>query len=110
MYPVGAGKTTPPPIGRKADITMKKQRISLDLWQILQGTGQLDGEELLLKPDSGGFIRMELKGEPAGMGGVKWTPEQYLVIDLLADMDAMTTVDVCFFPEHPAEKDEKVGS
>lgn len=86
---------------------MKKQRISLDLWQILQGTGQLDGEELLLKPDSGGFIRMELKGEPAGMGGVKWTPEQYLVIDLLADMDAMTTVDVCFFPEHPAEKDEK---
>ncbi len=86
---------------------MNKDKLSLEHWKILQGTGASDQEGMLLKPDADGFIRMELKGEPARMGGVSWTPEQYLVIDMLADMDAMTTVDVSFFKEHPQEENEK---
>ena len=65
---------------------MSKQTIQLEQWKFLQGTGVKDAEGLLAKPDAEGFIRLELTGEKSRMGGVSWTPEQYLVIDMLADM------------------------
>ncbi len=86
---------------------MSKQTIQLEQWKFLQGTGVKDAEGLLAKPDAEGFIRLELTGEKSRMGGVSWTPEQYLVIDMLADMDAMTTVDVLFFKEKPLEEGER---
>jgi hypothetical protein len=93
---------------RKAEwIMMGKQKIPLEAWETIQGSAALDESGLRIQPDPDGFVRLQLKGETARMGGVSWTPEHYLIIDMLADMDAMTTVDIVFFKEHPSEEKEE---
>ena len=78
---------------------MIKENIDLEQLQIIQGEIISTEGKLTLKPDSEGFIRLRLEGATALMGGVKWSDDKYLVIDMLSDMDAMTTVDVIFFKD-----------
>ena len=84
-----------------------KEGCPLGQWEILQGDGAIDGEGLLLHPDKEGFIRLRLGGKPAEMGGIRWSPEKYLLVDMLLDMDSISTVDAVFFKEHPANPEEK---
>jgi hypothetical protein len=76
-----------------------KENIDLMKWQLLQGEIMTKEDALNIKPDENGFIRLSISGEKAKMGNVQWTEEKYLVIDMMSDMDAMTTVDVIFYKE-----------
>ena len=78
---------------------MKKENIDLFQLKMIRGKILPKKENLTLQPEEDGFIRLRLDGEAARMGGVKWSSDKYLVIDMLSDMDAMTTVDVTFFRE-----------
>lgn len=83
-----------------------KESCPLAQWEMLQGDGRIDGEGLLLHPNADGFIRLRLTGEPSKLGGICWSPEKYLIIDMLSDMDAMSTVDVLFFKKQSAQEKE----
>ena len=59
---------------RKAEwIMMGKQKIPLEAWETIQGSAALDESGLRIQPDPDGFVRLQLKGETARMGGVSWT-------------------------------------
>ena len=76
---------------------MVKENINLAQLQIIQGEITAKENGITIKPDEDGFIKLRLEGDTALMGSVKWTEDKYLVIDMLSDMDAMTTVDLIFF-------------
>ncbi|NMB96562.1 MAG: hypothetical protein GYA02_08115 [Clostridiaceae bacterium] len=76
---------------------MIKENINLALLQIIQGEAILKEGELTIKPDGNGFIKLRLESDTALMGDVEWTENKHLVIDILSDMDAMTTIDLIFF-------------
>jgi hypothetical protein len=86
---------------------MKRENIDLFRLNIIQGDKLSDKGGLSLKPDRDRFIRLRLDGDTAFMGGVEWNDQKYLIIDMLSDMDAMTTVDVMFFKAENADKNEQ---
>lgn len=76
---------------------MKKESIQFSQWKVLRGKHRPNNEEWVLQPDEDGFIRLRIDGDTARMGGVNWSSDRYLVIDMTSDMDAVTTVDISFF-------------
>jgi len=82
-----------------------KENIDLKELALLEGKIIIDEEPMTLMPDENGFIRLRISGVKANMCGIQWTDQKYLVIDMLADMDAMSTVDVIF-----SKADEEPGN
>ncbi|HEY8422096.1 MAG TPA: beta-galactosidase [Thermoclostridium sp.] len=80
-----------------------EEKINLSELEILKGRKQISNGHMVLTPDEEGFIRVKLSGEKAKMCGLEWTEEKYLVIDMLADMDAMASVDVMFYSNNSNE-------
>lgn len=91
-------------------MTMKMIKENLDVKNLtfLQGEAEVSEEGLVIKPDKEGFIRIRLSGGKARMGGVHWTDQKYLVIDMLSDMDALTPVDVIFYKQDTADAEENI--
>lgn len=80
---------------------MKKELIDLKQFYLAQGTAVPSDEGLTINPDKDGFIRLRLEGETGEMGGLHWADCRYLIIDMLADMDAQALIDVCFEKADP---------
>jgi hypothetical protein len=79
-------------------MNMLKEKIDFKKLQLLQGEITCSEEAVLsINPDENGYIRLGIVGEKAKMGSVSWTDDKYLVIDMLSDIDAMTTVDIIFY-------------
>lgn len=86
---------------------MSKKSIDLKALAVLQGSATFGTDGLSLLPDGDGFIRLRLEGEAGKLGGVEWSDELYLIVDMLADMDAMTNIDLLFFKAQGALENEK---
>ena len=75
---------------------MNKQIISFDKFNILRGKAKLLENGLNIIPDEDGFVSLRLNGEKGSIAGISWEDDHYLIVDMLADMDAMTNIDLFF--------------
>ena len=69
----------------------------MDQWEILQGSVAEMGKAVRLAPDQDGVVRMRIEGETAAMAGVRWSPEKWLIVDMLADMDSVVSIQFPFY-------------
>lgn len=74
-----------------------QERIAIDQWEILQGSVAGMGKAVRLVPDQDGVVRMRIEGETAAMAGVRWSPEKWLIVDMLADMDSVVSIQFPFY-------------
>lgn len=81
------------------------ETIDLKALTIIKGAPGDAPEGRLFLPEDGEII-LELKGEPAWMGNAAWTPDKYVVVEFMADIDSMARVELDFF-EQDNESDEK---
>ncbi|MDP4151902.1 MAG: beta-galactosidase [Bacillota bacterium] len=84
-----------------------KQNIDLEKFRIVQGLTISKASGLSLKPDKDGYIRLRLEGDAGKLGGEIWDDDKYLIIDMLADMDAMANIDLLFFKAEKTDPNEK---
>lgn len=73
-----------------------RERIDLSALAIIKGCKVSSPEGLTILPAPEGVV-LELAGPSAGMGGVTWTPEKFVVLELQADMQSMARIDLNFF-------------
>lgn len=76
-----------------------REKIAMDQWKILQGSITETGDALKAVPDQNGVVRLRIEGETAGMAGVKWSSDKWLIVDMLADMDSVVSVQFPFYQE-----------
>lgn len=74
-----------------------QERITADRWKILQGSLAEAGEALKLLPDQEGVVRLRIEGETAKMAGVQWSSDKWLLVDMLADMDSVVSIQFVFY-------------
>lgn len=75
---------------------MSHESIDLGALAVIKGCFADSPEGLRILPADGEIV-LELAGETARMGGVTWTPEKFVVLELLADIDSVARVELDFF-------------
>ena len=74
-----------------------QERIAIDQWKVLRGSVLESGGVLRLAPDQEGSVRLRIEGETAAMAGVRWSADKWLIVDMLADMDSVVSVQFPFY-------------
>jgi len=72
------------------------ERIVLSALSLVKGSGVPAPAGLAVLPAAEG-VAFELTGPAAAMGGVTWTPDKFIVLELQADMQSMARIDLNFF-------------
>lgn len=65
--------------------------------EVYSGKGNVQSDGMLLEPDQERFIKMRVSIKDSD---VVWSNYRYLVIKLLSDMDALTTIEFKFYKEN----------
>lgn len=86
---------------------MKKESIDFKEIRLAQGTPASIGDSLKVFPDKDGFIRLRMEGEAGRIAGIRWADFRYLIVDMLADMDAQTLINVGFEKAEPRPGEER---
>ncbi len=86
-------------------MTASRETIALSAWTVLKGTPTPVAEGLAIVPAESGDVVLELAGDTARMGGIDWTEEKYVVLELQADMQSMVRTNLEFFAaDNPGDK------
>ncbi|HML49504.1 MAG TPA: beta-galactosidase, partial [Clostridia bacterium] len=72
------------------------QTLNLSTWTLEKGAPAPSAEGFACTPDADGEVALSLSGTPGSLGGLTWSPEDYLIIDFCADMDRMAVLLVEF--------------
>lgn len=71
--------------------------IALDKLTIRKGIGEISNGTLSITPDETGHICIRMERDQVMSKDQGWTMDQYLVLDMQADMDAMAVIDLEFY-------------
>ena len=85
---------------------MKKYSIAASSFTAKQGTVRYAGDTAVFSPDADGFIRLRLEGKTGTFAGADWAQYRYLIVDMLADMDAQALINVSFEKASPLPGEE----
>ena len=80
---------------------MNKSLVPLQAFTVKQGSFKIHGESITCFPDSEGLIRLRLDGNSGRFSGIDWSRFRYFIVDMLADMDSQTLVNVSFEKTSP---------
>ncbi len=86
---------------------MGNQQINLPLAAVIRGQGRLEDGGLSVVPDGYGFVEIALSDED---NPGRWASQSYLVLNLCIDMDAMASVELCFYKSEAGSEPDNILS